>query len=77
MGITAIALALMVLALVAGCLQWSLLFHFEEFYPVAEDGFSHARRVGLLFRTLTGLTTVGILAVLLLGFQQLVTSQSL
>ena len=74
MGITAMALALMVLALVAGCLQWTLLFHFEEFYPVAEDGFSHARRVGLLFRALTGLITVGILAVLLLGFQQLVTS---
>lgn len=74
MGISAMALALMVLALVAGCLQWSLLFHFEEFYPVADDGFSHARRGRLLFCTLTGLTTVGILAVLLLGFQLLVTS---
>ena len=74
MGITAMALALMVLALVAGCLQWSLLFHVEEFYPVEEDGFSQARRAGLLVRTLAGLTTVGILAVLLLGFQLLVTS---
>jgi len=74
MGIKAMALALMILALVAGCLQWSLLFHLEEFYPVAADGFSHARRVGLVFRTLTGLTTVGILAVLLLELQQLLTS---
>jgi hypothetical protein len=73
MGITAMAVALMVLTLVAGCLLWTLLFHFEEFYPVKERVL-HARRAGLLFRTLTGLTTLGILAVLLLEFQQLVSS---
>jgi hypothetical protein len=74
MEITAVAVALIVLTLVAGCLLWTLMFHFEEFYPVAKDRVSHARRAGLLFRTLAGLTTVGILAVLLLEFQQLVTS---
>ena len=74
MGITAMAVALMLLTLVAGCLLWILLFHFEEFYPVAQERVSHARRAGLLFRTLTGLTTVGILAVLLLEIQQLITS---
>ena len=74
MGITAMALALIVLALVAGCLQWNLLFHFQEFYPVTDDGISHARTVRLAFCTLTGLTTVGVLAVLLLGLQGLVTS---
>jgi hypothetical protein len=72
MGITAMAVALMVLTLVAGCLLWTLVFHFEEFYPVARV--SHARRAALLFRTVTGLSTVGILAVLLLEFQQLATS---
>lgn len=74
MGIAAMVVALMVLTLVAGCLLWTLMFHFEEFYPVAKDRVSHTRRAGLLFRTLAGLTTVGILAVLLLEFQQLVTS---
>jgi hypothetical protein len=74
MGITAIALALMVLTLVAGCLLWTLMFHFEEFYPVAKDRVSHAQSAGLLFRTFTVLTAVGILAVLLLEFHQLVTS---
>ena len=74
MGIAAMALALMVLTLVAGCLLWILVFHFEEFYPVAKERVSHARRAGLLFRTFTGLTTVGILTVLLLAFQQLATS---
>ena len=73
MGITAMALALLVLTLVAGCLQWSLLFYSEELYPAAEGGFSHPLRVRLFFRTLTGLTTVGVLAVLLLEFR-LVTS---
>jgi len=74
MAITSVAAALMVLTLVAGYLLWTLMFHFEEFYPVAKDRVSHARRAGLLFRILTGLATVGILAVLLLEFQQLVTS---
>jgi len=74
MGISAMALALMVLTLVAGCLLWTLVFHFEEFYPVAKDRVSHARRAGLLFRTFTGLTAVGILTVLLLEFQQIITS---
>ena len=74
MGITTMVLALMVLTLVAGCLLWTLVFHFEEFYPVAKDRVSHARRAGLLFRTFTGLTTVGILTVLLLEFQQIITS---
>jgi len=74
MGIAAMALALMVLTLVAGCLLWILVFHFEEFYPVAKERVSHARRAGQLFRTFTGLTTVGILTVLLLAFQQIVTS---
>ncbi len=73
MGTTAMALGLMVLTLAAGCLLWILLRHFEEFYP-AEDGILHPRRAGLLFRTLTGLATVGILAILLLEFQQLVIS---
>ena len=74
MGLTAMAVALMVLTLVAACFLWTLLFRFEEFHPVAEDPVSHPRRVGLLFRTLTGLTTVGVFAVLLLEFYLLVTS---
>jgi len=74
MGMTAMALGLIVLTLVAGCLLWTLLFHFEEFYPVAQDGISHPRWAELLFLTLTGLITVGILVVLILEFQQLVTS---
>lgn len=74
MGITAIALGLMVLTIAAGCLLWTLQFHFEEFYPVTKEGISNPRRARLLFRTLTGLTTVGILAVLLLEFQQLAIS---
>jgi len=74
MGMTAMALGLIVLTLVAGCLLWTLQFHFEEFYPAAKDGISQSRRVNLLFLTLTGLITVGILAILFLEFQQLVTS---
>src|SRR5215469_3553667 len=74
MRMTTMALGLIVLTLVAGCLLWTLLFHFEEFYPAAQDGISHPRRANLLFLTLTGLITVGILAVLFLEFQQLVTS---
>jgi len=73
MGMT-LALGLIVLAVVAGCFLWTLLFHFEEFYPAARDGISHPRRARLLFLTLTGLTTVGILALLFLEFKQLVTS---
>jgi hypothetical protein len=72
MGMT-LALGLIVLTVVAGCFLWTLLFHFEEFYPAAQDGILHLRRARLLFLTLTGLTTVGILAVLFLEFQQLVT----
>lgn len=71
---TAMALGLMGLTLGAGCLLWILLLRFEEFYPAAMDGILHPRSAGVLFRTLTGLTTLGILAVLVLGFQQLVTS---
>ena len=67
MGIMAIALALIVLTLVAGCLLWTLLFHFEDFYPAA--GISHPRMVKLFFVTLTGLMTVGIAAELFLEFQ--------
>ena len=74
MGITAMALALVVLTLAAGGLLWTLLFHFEEFYPVAREQASHARRAWLLFRTVAGITAVGILIVLLLEFQQLITS---
>ena len=74
MGITAMALGLIVLTLAAGCLLWALLFHFEEFYPVAKDGISHPRRAKLLFLTLTGIMTAGIVAVLFLEFQQLVAS---
>ena len=74
MGITAMALGLMVLTSAAGCLLWTLLFHFEDFYPAAKDEISNPRSAGLLFLTLAGLTTVGILAVLVLEFQQLVTS---
>ena len=75
MGMTAVALGLMVLTLLAGCLLWTLQSHFEEFYPVTKDGISNPRRAGLLFRTLTGLTTIGILAVLLLELRlQLVGS---
>lgn len=77
MGMTAIALGLVVLTVAAGCLLWTLQFHFEEFYPVATEGTSNPRRARLLFLTLTGLTTVGIIAVLLLEFQQLVISQAL
>jgi hypothetical protein len=74
MGITAVALGLMVLTLVAGCLLWILVIHFEEFYPATKDAILHPRRAGLVFRTITVLTTVGILAVLVLEFQQLVRS---
>ena len=74
MEIAAVVVALIVLTSVAGCLLWTLLRHFEEFYPVAKDRVAHARRAGLLFRALTGLTTAGILVVLLLEFQQLITS---
>jgi hypothetical protein len=73
MGMTVMALGLVVLTLVAGCLLWTLLFHFEEVYPAAKDGISHPRRTTLLFLTLTGLTIIGILAVLFLEFQHLVT----
>jgi hypothetical protein len=38
MGMTTVALGLIVLTLVAGCLLWTLLLHFEEFYPTAKDG---------------------------------------
>jgi len=75
MEIAAVVVALIVLTLVAGCLLWTLLWHFEEFYPVAKDRVWYARRAGLLFRALTGLTTVGILVVLLLEFQQLLTAR--
>ena len=74
MGITAMALGLMGLTLVAGCLLWILQLRFEEFYPAAKDGILNPRSAGLLFRALTGVTTLGILAVLALGFQQLVAS---
>jgi hypothetical protein len=63
---TAAALALIVVTVVAGCLLWALLYNFEEFCPAAKDEISNPRRARLLFLTLTGLTTVGILAVLLL-----------
>ena len=66
MGMSAAALALIVVTLVAGCLLWALLYHVEEFCPAAKDEISNPRRAGLLFLALTGLTTVGILAVLLL-----------
>ena len=74
MGITAMALGLMVLTLVAGCLLWILLCHLEEFYPAAKGGIVNPQRAGLLFRTLIGIATVGTLAVLLLGLQQIVIS---
>lgn len=74
MGITAMALALMVLTLAAGGLLWTLLFHFDEFYPAPRDGTSHPGRIRLLFLTLAGATTIGIVTVLLLEFQQLVTT---
>jgi hypothetical protein len=74
MGITAMALALVVLTLAAGGVLWTLVFHFEEFYPVAKERASHARWAGLLFRTVAGITAVAIFAVLLLEFQQLITS---
>jgi hypothetical protein len=74
MEIAAVVVALMVLTLGAGCLLWTLLCRFEEFYPVANDRVAHARKAGFFFRALTGLTTVGILVVLLLEFQQLLTS---
>lgn len=74
MASTAMALALISLVLVAGGLSWTLLLHFEEFYPVAKDELSHARRAGLFFRAVTGLTTVGIFTVLVLEFKQLASS---
>ncbi len=74
MGITAMALGLMVLTLAAGCLLWTLPFYFDEICSGAKDRISHPRRARLLFLTLAGVTTVGILAVLLLEFQQLGTS---
>ena len=77
MGITAMALGLMVLTLVAGCLLWTLLLHFEELYLATKDGISDPRRARLFFFTVAGVATVGILAMLLLEFQQLVISRSL
>ena len=77
MEITAMALALMVLTLVAGCLLWALLFHFEEIYLTATAGISHPRTARLLFLTFAGTATVGTIAVLLLEFQELFTSRSL
>ena len=74
MGMTAMALGLIVLTLVAGCLQWTLYLNFEELYPLAKDRVSHARRVALLLRTLTGLTIVGVVALLRIEFHLLVTS---
>jgi hypothetical protein len=74
MAVTAMALGLILLTLVAGCLLWTLLFHFEDFYPVGNDGVSHPRRAKLLFLTLAAVMTVGIVAVLVLEFQQLVAS---
>ena len=74
MGITAVTLELILLTLVAGCLLGTLLFHFEDFYPAAKDEMPKPRSAGLLFLTVTGVTTVGILAVLLLEFRQLATS---
>lgn len=74
MGITAMALGLVVLTLVAGCLLWTLPFHLEEIYSPTKDGISHRRRARLLFFTLAGVATAGILVVLVLEFQQLVTS---
>lgn len=74
MGSTAVAWALMFLVLVAGALSWTLLFRFEEFYPVAKDELSHGRKAGLFFQAVTGLTTVGILTVLVLELKQLVNS---
>ena len=67
MGTTAMALGLIVLTLAAGCLLWTLLLHFEEIYPAA-------RKARVLFLALTGVTTVGIFAVLLLEVRQLVSS---
>jgi hypothetical protein len=61
------------LTLVAGCLLWILQLRFEEFYPAAKDGILNPRSAGLLFRALAGVTTLGILAVLALEFQQLAT----
>jgi hypothetical protein len=69
-----LVLGLIVLTLMAGCFLWILLFHFEEFYPATKNGILHPRRVKLLFRTLVGLTTAGILTVLFLELQQLVAS---
>jgi len=69
-----LVLGLIVLTVVAGCFLWTLLFHFEEFYPATKGGMLHPRRAKLLFLTLTGLTTVGIIALLVLELQQLVTS---
>lgn len=73
MGMTTAALALIVLTSVAGCLLWTLLFHFEDFYPAAKDEISNPRRAGRVFLTLAGLTTVGIFAILLVELKQLVT----
>lgn len=72
MGITAMALGLIGLTLMAGCLLWILVLRFEDFYPAARDGILQPRSAGLLFRTLTGLTTLGILVVLVAEFRQLV-----
>jgi FtsH-binding integral membrane protein len=71
MALTAMTLGLILLTVAAGCLLWTLLFHFEDFYPAANDGASRPPRAKLLFLALTGLMTVGIVAVLFLEFQQL------
>jgi len=69
-----LALGLIVLTVVAGCFLWTLLFHFEEFYPAANHGILHPQTAKLVFLTLTGITTAGILTILFLEFQQLVIS---
>ena len=74
MGITPMTLGLMALTLVAGCLVWTLRFHFEEIYLATKDGVSHPLTARLLFLTLAGAATVGTIAMLLLEFRQLVTS---
>ena len=69
-----LVLGLIVLTVVAGCFLWTLLFHFEEFYPAAKHGILQPQTARLVFLALTGITTAGILTILFLEFQQLVIS---
>jgi len=74
MGIKTMAVALIFLAVGAGCLLWALLSHFEELHTDSESEESQPHRAVLLFVTVAALIIVGTLAALLREVQQLFMS---